>query len=34
VTEPLDFEEFVDVLRRRIRDADAIKPGVLHEFQS
>jgi hypothetical protein len=33
VTEPLNFYEFVDVLRRRIGDADALNPAVLHDFE-
>lgn len=30
---PLDFEEFVDVLRLRISLADAMKPNDLHDFR-
>jgi hypothetical protein len=33
VTEPLDFEEWVGLLRRRIGDADAIKPNEAHDFR-
>lgn len=29
----MSFDELVDLLRVRIRDADAIKPGDLHSFK-
>jgi hypothetical protein len=29
----LSFDEFVDLLRVRLRAADALKPGELHEFK-
>jgi hypothetical protein len=29
----LDFDEFVDLLRRRLFDADALDPSKLHEFR-
>lgn len=29
----LSFDEFVDLLRQRLFDADAIKPGDLHSFK-
>ncbi len=29
----LSFDELVDLLRVRLRDADAVKPGELHSFK-
>jgi len=33
-SEPLSFDDFVDLLRERIRDADAIDDSELHSFKT
>jgi hypothetical protein len=33
MTEPLDFDDAVDLLRRRLRDADHLNPVELHSFK-